>query len=60
MQGGGPTTGDIDAVHAEDMSVVRLEDGRARMYYASCDAAGRWQVASAVTAEPVDGGRAAL
>jgi hypothetical protein len=38
-----------DAVHAEDMSVIRLEDGRYRMYYAACDNDGIWSVASAVT-----------
>ena len=38
-----------DAVHAEDMSVIRLEDGRYRMYYAACDNDGIWSVTSAVT-----------
>ena len=38
-----------DAVHAEDMSVIRLEDGRHRMYYAACDKEGIWSVTSAVT-----------
>ncbi|MDP7278212.1 MAG: hypothetical protein QF363_22215 [Planctomycetaceae bacterium] len=39
----------IDAVHAEDMSVIRLGDGRQRMYYAACDTDGTWRIASAVT-----------
>jgi len=39
----------LDAVHAEDMSLIRLDDGRLRMYYAACDANGRWTVASAVS-----------
>jgi hypothetical protein len=39
----------IDAVHAEDMSLIRLDDGRLRMFYAACDARGRWSVASAVS-----------
>jgi hypothetical protein len=39
----------IDAVHAEDMSLIRLDDGRLRMYYAACDARGKWSIASAVT-----------
>ena len=49
IEGGGHASDDIDAVHAEDMTLVRLTDGRYRMYYAACDAAGRWQIASAVT-----------
>ena len=40
---------DIDAVHAEDMSVITLGDGRQRMYYAACDSDGRWRIASAVS-----------
>lgn len=39
-----------DAVHAEDMSLIQLEGGRWRMYYAACDRAGVWRIASAVTA----------
>jgi hypothetical protein len=49
LEGGGHDAPGIDAVHAEDMSVIRLGDGRLRMYYASCDAPGNWRVASAVT-----------
>lgn len=40
----------IDAVHAEDMSLIELDDGRWRMYYAACDAHGVWRVASAISA----------
>ena len=40
---------DIDAVHAEDMSVITLGDGRRRMYYAACDSDGRWRIASEVS-----------
>jgi hypothetical protein len=39
----------VDAVHAEDMSVVALDDGRHRVYYAACDLFGNWRIASAVT-----------
>lgn len=45
--GYGGTT--IDAVHAEDMSVIELDDGRWRMYYAACDAHGVWRIASAIS-----------
>ena len=41
---------DLDAVHAEDMSLIKLPDGRWRMYYAACDAHGVWRVASAISA----------
>ena len=40
----------IDAVHAEDMSLIELEDGRWRMYYAACDAHGVWRIVSAISA----------
>jgi hypothetical protein len=40
----------LDAVHAEDMSLIRLDDGRWRMYYAACDAHGVWRIASAISA----------
>jgi len=39
----------LDAIHAEDMTLVDLGDGRFRMYYAACDRHGRWQIASAIT-----------
>ena len=38
-----------DAVHAEDMTLIRLDDGRHRMYYAGCNKDGEWGVTSAVT-----------
>jgi len=49
VEGSGHGGGEIDAVHAEDMSVVELDDGRLRMYYAACDSYGNWRVASAIT-----------
>jgi hypothetical protein len=49
IEGGGHDSDDIDAVHAEDMSVIRLDDGKYRMYYAACDRHGNWTVASAVS-----------
>jgi hypothetical protein len=39
----------VDAVHAEDMSLVPIGEGRYRMYYAACDKDGNWRIASAVT-----------
>jgi hypothetical protein len=39
----------LDAVHAEDMSLIALDDGRWRMYYAACDAHGVWRIASAIS-----------
>lgn len=49
IEGDGYGGKDIDAVHAEDMSAVALGDGRYRLYYAACDARGRWCIASAVS-----------
>ena len=49
IEGGGPGSPGLDAVHAEDMCLTPLDDGGWRMYYAACDAAGRWTVASAIT-----------
>ena len=49
IEGDGYGAGGIDAVHAEDMSLARLDDGRYRMYYAACDARGNWRIASAVS-----------
>jgi hypothetical protein len=49
VEGDGYGGHDIDAVHAEDMSVIALGDGRHRMYYAACDAHGVWRVASAIS-----------
>mgnify|MGYP002623140772 FL=1 len=48
IDGDGYGGSEIDAVHAEDMSLIRLDDGRYRMYYAACDAGGLWSVTSAV------------
>jgi len=49
LEGGGYEGTGLDAVHAEDMSLADLGDGRFRMYYAACDTAGNWRIASAVT-----------
>ncbi len=49
IEGDGYGGNDIDAVHAEDMSVIALGDGRYRMYYAACDARGVWRIASAIS-----------
>ena len=51
IEGGGYGAEGLDAVHAEDMSLIKLEDGRYRMYYATCDKHGKWRVASAVSAK---------
>ncbi len=45
---GGPG---LDAVHAEDMSLIRIGENRYRMYYAACDRNGVWRVASAVSGQ---------
>ena len=39
----------LDAVHAEDMSLVRIAPDTYRMYYAACDTYGNWRIASAIT-----------
>ncbi len=49
VEGAGYNAEGIDAVHAEDMSVIALGEGRYRMYYAACGTDGTWGVASAVT-----------
>lgn len=49
IEGDGYNGTEIDAVHAEDMSLIRLPDGRIRMYYACCDAHGVWRIASAIS-----------
>ena len=41
----------LDAVHAEDMSLVKIGKSQYRMYYAACDKNGIWRIASAVTDE---------
>lgn len=54
IEGDGHGGREIDAVHAEDMSLIALGDGRYRMYYACCDAHGVWRVASAVSSDTCD------
>ena len=49
IAGGGHDAADIDAVHAEDMSVIKIGENSYRMYYAACDRDGNWRIASAVT-----------
>ena len=53
IEGDGYGGAEIDAVHAEDMSLIDLGDGRMRMYYACCDAHGVWRIASAVSSRPL-------
>ena len=50
IEGAGYGGEGLDAIHAEDMSVVPIGGGRYRMYYAACDRDGNWRIASAVTA----------
>jgi hypothetical protein len=38
----------LEAVHAEDMSLIRIDNGTYRMYYAACDKDGNWRIASAI------------
>ena len=52
IEGAGYDGEGLDAVHAEDMSLIEIAEGRYRMYYAACDANGRWRIASAVTVGP--------
>jgi hypothetical protein len=49
IEGCGFDSDDLDAIHAEDMSVIELEDGRYRLYYAACDRQGTWRVLSAIS-----------
>jgi hypothetical protein len=49
IDGAGYGAPSLDAVHAEDMSLVQLDDGGFRMYYAACDTHGSWRILSAVT-----------
>ena len=49
LEGDGYGGTHVGAVHAEDMAVVALGDGRYRMYYAACDRSGVWRVASAIS-----------
>ncbi len=48
LEGSGYGGHGLDAVHAEDMSVIQIAPDRFRMYYAACDAKGRWCIASAI------------
>jgi hypothetical protein len=54
IDGAGYGADGIDAIHAEDMSVIKVSEGVYRMYYAACDKGGNWRVASAIT-ESSDG-----
>ena len=49
IEGDGYGGREIDAVHAEDMSLIQLPDGRWRIYYAACDTHGVWRIASAIS-----------
>ena len=49
IEGDGYDAAGLDAVHAEDMSLVEIGNGGYRMYYAACDASGNWRIVSAVT-----------
>ena len=49
IEGSGYDSNELDAVHAEDMSLIQLDDGRYRMYYAACDTQGNWRVVSATS-----------
>jgi len=51
IDGGGYDSEGLDAVHAEDMSLIKISDSKYRMYYAACDTTGNWRIASAVTME---------
>jgi hypothetical protein len=48
IEGSGYGKPGVDAVHAEDMSLIEIDDGLYRMYYAACDKNGHWRIASAV------------
>ena len=48
IEGGGHDAAGLDAVHAEDMSLIKIGEGMYRMYYAACDRHGNWRIASAV------------
>ena len=52
VEGDGYGADGIDAIHAEDMSLVALDDGTWRMYYAACDRHGHWCIASARSEAP--------
>jgi len=56
VEGAGYGGEGIDAVHAEDMALVEIGEGRYRMYYAACDSQGHWRIASAVAERIAAGG----
>ena len=49
IEGQGYGAAGVDAVHAEDMSLIEIGAEKYRMYYAACDKDGNWGIASAVT-----------
>jgi hypothetical protein len=49
IEGNGYCGDGLDAVHAEDMSLIEIGDGLYRMYYAACDRHGNWRIASATS-----------
>ena len=49
VEGDGYDGDGLDAVHAEDMSLIGIGEDRYRMYYAACDRFGSWRIASAVS-----------
>lgn len=49
IEGAGYGGDGLDAVHAEDMSLVKIDMDKYRMYYAACDKDGNWGIASAVS-----------
>jgi hypothetical protein len=49
IEGDGYSSDELDAVHSEDMSLIEIEGGHYRMYYAACDLHGNWRIASART-----------
>jgi hypothetical protein len=51
IDGAGYDSEEMDAVHAEDMSLIDIGGGRYHMYYAACDTHGVWRVVSAVTGD---------
>lgn len=48
IDGGGHNSDRLDAVHAEDMSVMKISTDTYRIYYACCDKHGNWRIASAL------------
>ena len=52
VQGLGYQSEGVDAVHAEDISVIEIEPNKYRMYYAACDRHGSWRIASAIYRGP--------